>query len=386
MPVDSVRSRLLGFIDSLKLNGFEISTSETLLAFEICCTPIIQSQRILRTSLRAIFCHSKRDWDLFLNLFNQYWFGASVDDTNITADTVTDVHGDSSTTAGLGYFSETQALRAATTLDPAEAETTSGGASDARVLGQRDFRFVFNPREMRRIEIMVDALAKQIQKRTRRRSAASRKPGPLDARRTARASYPHGGWPFALHYKNKRKSPPRFVLLLDVSQSMEIYSYLFLRFARGLIQAFSDIDAYAFHTDLVPIGNELKDKNTWRLEQKLKHLSSGWLGGTRIAESLEDFNSQHAGNTLNRNTIVMIFSDGYDSSEPDQLTEQVIKVKKLCRKLVWVNPLLGRFVPKEDTVLAVDECLLAVQPYLDLYTSAHSLESLNNLAPAFSLR
>ena len=167
---------------------------------------------------------------------------------------------------------------------------------------------------------------------------------------------------------------------------MEIYSYLFLRFARGLLQAFSDIDAFAFHTDLVPIGNELKDKNTRRLERKLKNLSSGWLGGTRIAESLEEFNTHYAGHTINRNTIVMIFSDGYDSSEPDQLIEQILKVKQHCRKLVWVNPLLGRSVPEEKTVLAVDECLQAVQPYLDLYTSAHSLESLNNLAPAFSLR
>ena len=386
MPIDTVRSRLLGFIEILKVNGFEISTTESVLAHEITCTPIIQSHRILRISLRSVFCHSKRDWDLFPNLFNQYWFGSSVDDVDLPGESGTNTQEESGTAAGLGYFSETQALRAATTLDPTETEISSGGASDARVLGQRDFRFVFNPREMRRIEVMVDALARQIQKRTRRRSVASRKSGVLDARRTARASYRHGGWPFTLHFKNKRKTPPRFVLLLDVSQSMEIYSYLFLRFARGLIQAFSDIDAYAFHTDLVPIGNELKDKNTRRLEGKLKNLSSGWLGGTRIAESLQDFNEQHASSTVNRNTIVMIFSDGYDSSEPDQLTEQIIKVKKFCRKLVWVNPLLGRSVPQENTVLAVDESLLAVQPYLDLYTSAHSLESLNNLAPAFSLR
>ena len=383
-PVQQVKSRLSDFIQTLKLNGFDISPSNVQLANELLCTPFLESHRLLRIALRAVFCNSKRDWDIFANLFNQYWFGTAIDDdTPGTAHTVG--HGDSTSAAGLGYFSETQALRATTSLDPVELETTSGGASETRVLGQRDFRFVFNPRDMRQIEFLVDSLARRIQKKARRRTSASRRKGPLDARRTARDSSRYGGWPFKLHYRHKQKNPPRFLLLLDVSQSMEIYSYLFLRFARGLIQAFSDIDAYAFHTDLVPIGNELKDKNTARLETKLKNLSSGWLGGTRIAESLSDFNQQHINQVVNRNTIVMIFSDGYDSSEPEDLVEQIIMIKQHCRKLVWVNPLLGRN-SGEDTVLAVDKCILAVQPHLDLYTSAHNLSTLNDLAPAFSLR
>lgn len=383
-PAQQVRQRLSGFIQTLKQHGFDISASNIQLAHELACTPLLQSHRTLRTALRAVFCNSKRDWDLFINLFNQYWFGSAVEE-DIEHNGQTGHQTDGGTAAGLGYFSETQALRATTTIDPAEVETTAGGASDARVLGQRDFRFVFNPKEMRSIEFLVDSLARRVQKRARRRTIANRKIGPLDSRRTARACCQYGGWPFKLHHRSKRKTPPRFLLLLDVSQSMEIYSYLFLRFARGLMQAFSDIDAYAFHTDLVPIGNELRDKNIARLEQKLKNLSSGWLGGTRIAESLREFNQQHASQTVNRNTIVLIFSDGYDSSEPEELVRQITAIKARCRKLVWVNPLLGRSTG-DDTVLAVDKCIVAVQPHLDLYTSAHNLKTLNDLAPAFSLR
>lgn len=383
-PAHKVRLRLSEFIQTLKQNGFDISASNIQLAHELACTPLLQSHRALRTALRAVFCNTRRDWDLFINLFNQYWFGSAIEE-DAPDQHLSPTQTDGSRVAGLGYFSETQALRATATIDSSDAEATAGGASDARVLGQRDFRFVFNPKDMRSIEFMIDSLARRVQKRARRRTVASRKTGPLDARRTARASCQHGGLPFKLHHRNKRKTAPRFLLLLDVSQSMEIYSYLFLRFARGLVQAFSDIDAYAFHTDLVPIGNELKDKNTARLEQKLKNLSSGWLGGTRIAESLKEFNQQHAARSINRNTIVLIFSDGYDSSDPEDLVHQITTIKTQCRKLVWVNPLLGRRTG-DDTVLAVDKCILAVQPYLDLYTSAHNLSTLNNLAPAFSLR
>ncbi len=390
-PTANVRARLNGFIQILRGNGFDISASGIHLTHVVVCTPLIESHLTLRSALRAVLCNSKRDWDVFNSLFNRYWFGTIVEQEGSASSSKTATV-DGSTAAGLAYFSESEALRAAAVTDSADLqEITAGGASDARVMSQRDFRFVFNPKDMRRIEFMVDTLARNVQKRSRRRSQASRKTGRLDSRRTARDSCKFGGWPLILHYRRKRKRPPRFMLLLDVSQSMEIYSYLFLRFARGLLQAFSDIDAYAFHTDLVPIGPELKDKNTARLEEKLKDLSSGWLGGTRIAESLEDFNSNHA-SSVNRNTIVLIFSDGYDSSEPDELVSQVLALKESCRKLVWVNPLLGRNVAADTTnkgtepVLAIDQCMLAVEPHLDLYTSAHSLETLKNLAPALSLR
>jgi len=237
---------------------------------------------------------------------------------------------------------------------------------------------------MRRIERIVDDISRRVQKRLRRRAKQDRIRGQLDLRRTARSSLRYSGWPFELHFRRKQKSPARFLLLLDVSQSMEIYSYLFLRFARGLLQVFKDTDAYAFHTDLIHIGNELRDKSTQRLENKLKNLSSGWLGGTRIAESLNNFNQNHARQVLHNNTIVIVFSDGYDSGDPDDLVNEVLQIKSKCRKVVWVNPLLGRGTNPEP--LPVERALYAVMPHLDLYTSAHNLTSLKNLESAFRLR
>jgi len=165
---------------------------------------------------------------------------------------------------------------------------------------------------MRRIEHIVDDISRRMQ---------------------ARRSLQHNGWPFELTYRRKQRTPARFLLLLDVSQSMEVYSYLFLRFARGLLQVFKDTDAYAFHTDLIHIGDELKDKSTRRLENRLKNLSSGWLGGTRIAASIKNFNDNYLHQTVNKNTVVIVFSDGYDSGEPDVLVQEMKKIKYHCRRL-----------------------------------------------------
>ena len=374
--------RLFGFITVLRDSGFNISSDEIKSAHQIATLPLLQSESHTHDALRAVFSQSNNQWREFTPLFKSYWYSF----TDSTVDTETDpgrTGGQRIDSAGLGYFSESQAQEKTLANNLDTLEVTSGGASDARVLSQRDFRFVFNPHDMRRIEYIVDELSRRMQRRIRRRTRLHRKRGIPDSRHTARASLQHGGWPFELRFRRKQKAPARFLLLLDVSQSMEIYSYLFLRFARGILQAFADTDAFAFHTDLIPIGNELKDKSTRRLERKLKDMSSGWLGGTRIAESLQHFNEQYANRALHKNTILIVFSDGYDSGDTDQLVEQVVQLKSQCRKLVWVNPLLGRKTP-DDIPLPVDKSMLAVLPHLDLYTSAHSVASLRNLESAFS--
>jgi len=50
-----------------------------------------------------------------------------------------------------------------------------------------------------------------------------------------------------------------------------------------------------------------------------------------------------------------------------------------CRRLIWLNPLLGRagYEPKTRG-------MLAALPYLDLFAPAHNLQSLQALEPALA--
>ena len=375
------------FMRFLRQHGYAISASELQQVHLLNCTELLQDRLIYRASLRTVLCRDKTEWISFNLLFDRFWNSPDPSAIDDAEDNPEQTRTNGYQASGLAYFSESLAESEMLLGDPEEEldAQAAGGASDTRVLSQRDFRFVFRAEEMRRIEAMVDHLARRISRRARRRLETSRRRGQLDLRRTSHANLRHGGWPFALNYRRRRRSPSRFVLIMDVSQSMEVYSYLFLRFARGLLQAFNDTDAYAFHTELIAIGAELKEKSSARLEAKLRNLSSGWLGGTRISESLIAFNQRHASSTLDRNTIVLVFSDGYDSGEPEDLVEQVRMIKAKVRRVVWVNPLLGRASP-DDEELPIERCIRAVQPLLDLYTSAHSVESLKNLEAAFALR
>jgi len=64
-------------------------------------------------------------------------------------------------------------------------------------------------------------------------------------------------------------------------------------------------------------------------------------------------------------------SDGYDTGEPELLAEQVYQIKRRARRVIWLNPLLGR----EDYAPSA-EGIRAVLPHLDLFAPAHSLASL----------
>ena len=174
----------------------------------------------------------------------------------------------------------------------------------------------------------------------------------------------------------RKKQAPRLILLLDVSRSMSLYSFLFLRFARGIIEAFKDSDAFVYHTRLVHVTDALRERDMTKSKEKLALMSSGWSGGTRIGECLQMFNHEYGRRIVNSRSIVMIISDGYDTGEPKQLTEQLQQLKQRARKIVWLNPLLGR-----DGYEPIAKGMQAALPLLDLFSSAHNLESLMKLEP-----
>ena len=85
----------------------------------------------------------------------------------------------------------------------------------------------------------------------------------------------------------RKQQAPRLILLLDVSRSMSLYSFLFLRFARGIVEAFKDADAFVYHTRLVHVTDALRERDMTKAKEKLALMSSGWSGGTRIGECLQ---------------------------------------------------------------------------------------------------
>ena len=154
-----------------------------------------------------------------------------------------------------------------------------------------------------------------------------------------------------------------------------MYSFFFLRFARGLLTVFKDVSVYAYHTHLLPITEALRQTDVRRVRNSLAMISEGWSGGTKIGASLETFNRKY-GQVMNNKTVTIIVSDGLDTGEPEKLSQELAVMKHRSRRLVWLNPLLGRpgYEPKTRG-------MATALPLLDLFAPAHNLDSLAALEP-----
>ena len=245
------------------------------------------------------------------------------------------------------------------------------GASHREILTRSDFILSQLNADTRELEQWIEQVARRMRKRLLRRYQIRASGHRLHMRRTVRRSLRYGGLPLDLILQERRRELPRLVLITDVSRSMNVYSYFFLRFARGIIDAFRDAEAFAFHTRLIHVTDTLKERDSHRLKEKLAWISAGWGGGTCIGESLQTFNRDYARRLVGSGTFVFIMSDGYDTGAPELLAEQVREIKRRARRVIWLNPLLGR----EDYVPSA-EGIRAALPYLDLFAPAHSLESL----------
>ncbi len=120
----------------------------------------------------------------------------------------------------------------------------------------------------------------------------------------------------------------------------------------------------------------MRDRDVARAVDRLSLLAQGIGGGTRIGECLATFNRWHAKRVINARTAVMIVSDGYDTGAPERLAEEMRRLRRRCRRIVWLNPLIGwrEYAPEARG-------MQAALPYVDLFAPAHNLASLAALEP-----
>jgi uncharacterized protein with von Willebrand factor type A (vWA) domain len=233
-----------------------------------------------------------------------------------------------------------------------------------------------DPAEVEAAYALAERLARSMRVRLTRRHNAHRSRGRLDFRRTIHRSIPYGGTPIELLHRRRKNKPLRLVILLDASGSMSLYAPVFLRFMHGVLDAFFEAEAFVFHTRLIHISPALREKDVTRAVERLSLVATGVGGGTRIGDSLATFNRWHARRVIHSRTAVMIVSDGYDTGEPARLAAEMHLLRRRCRRIAWLNPMLGwqDYAPEAHGIKAA-------LPFIDLFAPAHNLESLVALEP-----
>ena len=365
---------LVAFCRFLRKHGFSIGPSEesdALLALELL-DPFADPDAF-QQSLRAVLARNLRDYRRFDELFAQYFA-----ELRRAVDSKRKEKASEGTSRPKAPKPPTiQSLKDWLHGNRQTDQEEMASYSPGEVLSRQDFSRVAREDQEALLRI-IRRLARSMALRVSRRRRRSNRRVALDLRSTLRHNMRRGGELLELRWHAPRRRRQRIVLLCDVSRSMDLYSRFLIQFAYTFQQAYQYIEAFAFSTSLRRITAPLKHRDFDRAMQELAEAVPGWSGGTRIGASLDEFVRTYGSRLLNRQTLVILLSDGIDTGDTALLADSMRLIHKRAGKVVWLNPLAGR-PGYEPRVKGMQAAL----PYIDVFASAHNVHSLELAARQF---
>jgi uncharacterized protein with von Willebrand factor type A (vWA) domain len=263
------------------------------------------------------------------------------------------------------------------TAEPPRVDTFLAYSAD-EILRTRDFDQMSADELARARELIrrLDARAKPIVTRRVRAASHGRH---LDPGRTVRDALHRGGELGRLRWRRRVVRPPAIVALCDISGSMGRYSEMLLRFFHQLIAHRGRGHVFVFATHLSNVTRTLRHKDVDRALARLGGEVTDWASGTRLGACLREFNLAWSRRTLAQGAVVLLVSDGLDRDDADVLRVEAARLRRSCRHLIWLNPLL-RYAGFEPRAAGIQ----ALLPNVDEHRPIHDLDSLDALAHALA--
>lgn len=389
-PASMPSERLASFAELLREHGLTVGVAEqqAMLQTALHFGPL--QEKPLQAAWRAIACHSHREWQLWPDVYERFWHpeklrggvkvsGQTRPSRNLRQsvqalhDQMDAAQQPNTQAGGQQAAPQTAGDIPAEGLDEHNAgiPRAQGGASRTEALHQRDGQ-MWLPQELNALQQLARQITAKLQPRPTRRWRLAPRGERLDLRQTLRRSVAWGGELMQPAWKVKRVEPPRLFILADVSRSMESHAALFLRVARAFALE-ADARVFVFHTRLAEVTSYMQ-RDTPAIQEKVNAVTAGFGGGTRIAASLQDFARQHARAQLNRGSRVWVFSDGFDTDEPELLSAAMQEVRARGARITWFHP--TRQVPAAAAVQQARRCIERFVPFAslaDLVAARHVL-------------
>jgi uncharacterized protein with von Willebrand factor type A (vWA) domain len=287
-----------------------------------------------------------------------------------------------------GLQPRARTLESTTLLMPANDDVDGAGGEDGEqedtpvIRAKASTRDVLRERDIARLTAaeraelaaMITLMRPGLPTRRSRRRYPSHL-GAADRRRTIRAMLAAGGEPVRPPRHRAGVRPRRIVLLIDVSGSMAAYADPLLRFAHVLVrQRPAATEVFTIGTRLSRVTRALTQRDPDVALRQAGSVIPDFSGGTRLGEVLKAFNDRWGQRGTAHGAAVVVFSDGWERGSCDLLAEQVERLHRLAKTVVWVNPHKGR-----DGYLPVQSGIVAALPFVDHFVAGHSLATLEQL-------
>jgi uncharacterized protein len=369
---------LMAFARALKQLGVKVSLSQVLDASRSADLVDIAEKSDFRAVLRSNLILQKEDFPTFDMLFDRFWREQSYERVPMETMDIQGTPADSH--AQEGGDEEGGLEEAAVESIPKEDlqlenldEFAVPTYSPQELMNRKDFSEM-GVEESRAIARAILLIATKIATQISRRKKIGRKGNTVDPRWTMRRSMKYGGEIIDLVHRKKRIKKTRVVLLCDVSGSMDCYSRFLIQFMYGLQNELWGVETFVFSTSLSRITHLIRTKDIGNALEKISGSILGWSGGTNIGRSLHTFNRNFAPSMVTHRTVVVIISDGWDRGDVSLLEREMQDIKRRCKKIIWLNPLLA-----SENYEPLCKGMQAALPYLDLFLSVHNVNSLVSL-------
>ncbi len=260
--------------------------------------------------------------------------------------------------------------------EPPEVEVeASFTVSDREVLQHKDFEQMSQAELDEAVRAIARLRLPVPDRRTRRYRAALRGPR-IDFRGSFRRALRPEGLTI-LRRRQPRRIPPPLVILCDISGSMARYTRMFLHFMHAIINDRDRVYCFTFGTRLNNVTRALRYSDVDIALVKASSQVEDWSGGTLIGQTLHEFNHKWSRRVLSQGAVVLLITDGLDREGAAGLEEEMERLHKSCKRLIWLNPLLryGGYEPKSQGNRAM-------LPHVDEFRPVHNLESLTGLIKA----
>jgi uncharacterized protein with von Willebrand factor type A (vWA) domain len=361
---------LMAFARALKQLGMKVGLSQVLDASRSLKFVDVANKADFRALLRSNLISQKEDFPTFDMAFDCFWREQA------PAETLEIEGAPTESSAQEGGDEEGLEEAVAETMAnenmPLEEleEFSIPTYSPQELLNRKDFSEM-GIEESRAIARAILLIATKIATQISRRKKRAHKGNVVDLRWSMRNSMKHGGEMIDLVSRKRRIKKTKVVLLCDVSGSMDCYSRFLIQFMYGLQNELWGVETFVFSTSLSRITHLIRTKDIGNALEKISASILGWSGGTNIGRSLHTFNRNFAPSIVTHRTVVVVISDGWDRGDVSLLEREMQDLKRRCKKIIWLNPLLA-----SENYEPLCKGMQAALPYLDLFLSVHNVNSL----------
>jgi len=365
----SLRARVVGFVSLLRALGIRTGVDGSVTAWKALTTLELTRAEDFFLVLRALLVSDRSQLAIFNLAFAAFW------GERLPVDADTGHEHQQPQATDLDPVVE---MAHRVHLDEQESDTdeslTQGlQASALEVLRDKDFERMDDD-ELAMAKLLISQMRLPHIDLVTRRFQSHPGGNVIDMRATLRASLRSGSGVVPLMFRRRRTRPPALVIICDISGSMDRYSRMVLHYVHALCTDRDRVHAFVFGTRLTNITREARERD---VDQALARVSDSvldWQGGTRIGHCIGEFNRRWSRRLFGQGAMVLFISDGLDRDAGVGLSQEMDRLYRSCRYLLWLNPLL-RYEKFEPRSLGMQ----AIIKHVDELRSVHNLASLESL-------